>query len=82
MIEEEFLQTAQKLVKSPLTNINKFFLSQVKDIFNALSEKIEKFKDGSDKPKLLLLLQAAAMIAYTNNSQEKVDNVNVRFELN
>jgi hypothetical protein len=55
-IDDEFLETLQKLVKSPLTLINKFSLSQTKDIFNGVSERIERYKDGPEREKLLLIL--------------------------
>jgi hypothetical protein len=42
-IEDEFLETLQKLVKSPLTIINKFSISHTKDIYNYVSEKVEKY---------------------------------------
>lgn len=55
-LEEEFNTILQKLVKSTMWVVIKITLQSIKDLFNAVSERIEKIKDTDNKSQILLLL--------------------------
>ena len=73
------MQLLQKLVESPLFVVAKISLMNVKDIFNAVAERLEKWREIKDIEHSVVLLQAGALLVSNNPSKEKVDNAKVSF---
>jgi hypothetical protein len=76
-LEKEFLALIQKLVDCTLFVTAKISLISLKDIFNAIGERLENWKDIVDREQLVLLLQAGSLIVSNNAAQERVDSSKV-----
>jgi hypothetical protein len=55
-MDKSFLQLLSKLVDNPLFFLAKIQLLAIKDIFNAIGERLVKWRNIEDKEELVLLL--------------------------
>lgn len=80
-LEGEFMAGLQKLVNSSFGTVTKVSLSQIKDLFNAVGERLDKISKETPKDTILLLLNSAIALSAQNYQNEKVDSVKVSYSL-